>query len=88
MTDSLNEYEQERRQKRDKLRELGIDPYGQREAGITPLATIKSSYTPEMGHDGGPVVKAAGRIVLKRDMGKLSFLSLRDETGDLQVALG
>src|SRR5580658_4622223 len=40
-----------------------------------------------MGHHGGPVVNAAGRIVLKRDMGKLSFLSLRDESGDLQVAL-
>jgi lysyl-tRNA synthetase class 2 len=87
MSEAITEYEQERRQKREKLRELGIDPYGQPEAGITPLATIKSSYKPEMGHDGGPVVKAAGRIVLKRDMGKLSFLSLRDETGDLQVAL-
>src|ERR1051325_6814342 len=40
-----------------------------------------------MGHDAGPVVKAAGRIILKRDMGKLSFLTLRDDTGDLQVAL-
>ena len=48
---------------------------------------LKQSYTPEMGHDGGPVVKAAGRVVLKRDMGKLSFLTLRDESGDLQVAL-
>src|SRR4029079_9515712 len=37
--------------------------------------------------DGGPVVKVAGRIVLKRDMGKLTFMTLRDETGDLQVAL-
>ena len=44
-------------------------------------------YTAEMGHDGGPVVKGAGRVMLKRDMGKLSFLTLRDETGDLQVAL-
>jgi lysyl-tRNA synthetase, class II len=87
MSDTINEYEQERRQKRETLRGLGIDPYGQREAGIIALAKIKSAYTPEMGHDGGPVVKAAGRIVLKRDMGKLSFLSLRDETGDLQVAL-
>src|SRR5882724_10609446 len=86
MTESINEYEQERRQKRDKLRELGIDPYGQREAGVLPLAKIKSTYLVEMGHDGGPVVKGAGRIVLKRDMGKLSFLSLRDESGDLQVA--
>ncbi len=87
MSESSNSYEQERRAKRDKLRELGVDPYGGRETGLRPLAEIKSSYTTEMGHDGGPVVKAAGRVVLKRDMGKLSFLSLRDESGDLQVAL-
>jgi lysyl-tRNA synthetase class 2 len=87
MSESTNSYEQERRQKRDKLRELGVDPYGGRETGLRPLAEIKQSYAPEMGHDGGPVVKAAGRVVLKRDMGKLSFLSLRDESGDLQVAL-
>jgi len=87
MQDSTNPYEQERRLKRDKLRELGHDPYGQQTRDLIALATIKASYKPEMGHDGGPVVKAAGRIVLKRDMGKLSFLTFRDETGDLQVAL-
>jgi lysyl-tRNA synthetase class 2 len=84
---TTSQYEQERRQKLQKLRDLGVDPFGGRVEGIEPLAGIKSRYTPEMGHDGGPVVKAAGRIVLKRDMGKLSFLTLRDETGDLQVAL-
>ena len=82
-----NLYEQERRQKREKLRELGVDPYGHRTADIAPLAQIKELYKPEMGHDGGPVVKGTGRIVLKRDMGKLSFLTLRDESGDLQVGL-
>ncbi len=87
MQETTNTYEQERRQKLQKLRELGIDPYGQRTAGVKPLAEIKAMFTPEMGHDGGPVVKGAGRIMLKRDMGKLSFLTLRDETGDLQVAL-
>ena len=70
-----------------KLRELGIEPYGQRTAGIQPLAAIKSLYRPEMGHDGGPEAIGAGRVMLKRDMGKLSFLTLRDESGDLQVAL-
>jgi lysyl-tRNA synthetase, class II len=80
-------YEQERRQKLAKLRELGIDPYGQRTPGIVPLATIKSLYKPEMGHDGGPETIGAGRVMLKRDMGKLSFLTLRDDSGDLQVAL-
>ncbi len=83
----INEYEQERRQKRQKLAELGADPYGRRTDGVAPLARIKALFKPEMGHDGGPVVKGAGRIVLKRDMGKLSFLTLRDESGDLQVAL-
>jgi lysyl-tRNA synthetase, class II len=85
--ESPGHYEQERRQKLAKLRELKVDPYGQRTAGIQPLAEIKSLYKPEMGHDGGPEVTGAGRVMLKRDMGKLSFLTLRDETGDLQVAL-
>ena len=80
-------YEQERRQKLAKLRELGVDPFGRRTPGIQPLAAIKSLYKPEMGHDGGPETIGAGRVMLKRDMGKLSFLTLRDETGDLQVAL-
>src|SRR5690349_13201679 len=80
-------YEQERRAKRDKLRELGVDPYGQRAEGVQALAGVKAQFTPDMGHDGGPIVKVAGRIMLKRDMGKLSFLTLRDESGDLQVAL-
>jgi len=80
-------YEQERRAKLQKLRDLGIDPFGQRTEGLQPLATIKGQYKPEMGHDAGPVVKGAGRIMLKRDMGKLSFLTLRDESGDLQVGI-
>jgi lysyl-tRNA synthetase class 2 len=84
---SISEYERERRAKLQKLRELGVDPYGSRIEGITPLAEIKASYKPEMGHDSGPSVKGAGRIVLKRDMGKLSFITLRDDSGDLQVAL-
>jgi lysyl-tRNA synthetase class 2 len=87
MNQPESHYEAERRQKLQKIRDLGLDPYGARTTGLQPLATVKALYAPHMGHDGGPVVKSAGRIVLKRDMGKLSFLTLRDETGDLQVAL-
>jgi lysyl-tRNA synthetase class 2 len=87
MSDVSHEQEHIRREKLAKLRELGVDPYGARTEGLQPLAPIKASYTAAMGHDAGPVVKAAGRVMLKRDMGKLSFLTLRDETGDLQVAL-
>ena len=84
---TANEYEQERRHKRDQLRELRVDPYGQPEPDVRPLADVGAMYTADMGQDGGPPVKVAGRIVLKRDMGKLSFLTLRDESGDLQIAL-
>ncbi len=85
--DETSLYEQERRAKRDKIRELGLAPYGGQTADLTPLKILRDSYRPEMGHDTGPVVKAAGRVMLKRDMGKLSFLTLRDESGDQQVAL-
>ena len=84
-TESL--YEAERRQKLQKIRDLGLDPYGIRTDGLQALAAVKAPYAPEMGHDGGPGGQAAGRVMLKRDMGKLSFLTLRDESGDLQVAL-
>ena len=87
MSEPTTQYESDRRQKLQKLRDLGVEPFGVRTAGIAPLEAIRASYKPEMGHDTGPVVKAAGRLMLKRDMGKLSFLTLRDETGDLQVAI-
>jgi len=87
MQQNISAYEEERRAKLERLRELGVDPYGKRTQAIVPLAQIKASYKPEMGHDGGPIVTGTGRIVLKRDMGKLSFLTLRDQSGDLQVAL-
>ena len=87
MDEIPNLYEQERRQKLQKLRELGVEPYGSAMTGLRPLEEVRGLYKPEMGHDGGPAVKVAGRVMLKRDMGKLSFLTLRDESGDLQVAL-
>lgn len=87
MQQPTSNYEQDRRQKLARLREMGIDPYGQRVEGLQSLAAARALYKPEMGHDGGPAVKIAGRVMLKRDMGKLTFMTLRDESGDLQVAL-
>jgi len=36
-------------------------------------------------HKEGETVAVAGRVVLKRDMGKLKFLTLRDGSGDIQL---
>ncbi len=85
MTERTQSQEQDRRDKLQRLRELGQDPFGGRTEGLQSLRAVEMSYQSEMGSDGGPVVKVAGRVMLIRRMGKLSFATLRDETGDLQV---
>jgi len=84
---SPSSYEQERRDKLQRLRDLGIDPYGQRTPNVRPLAEVKREHKPEMGQDAGPEVTVAGRVMFARRIGKLTFLKLRDDTEDLQVAI-
>jgi lysyl-tRNA synthetase class 2 len=71
----------------DKLRrieELGLDPWGGRFDGHQPIAAIRAlSYDPPP-----PRVRAAGRIVLRRGMGKAQFLDLKDSSGRIQVMIG
>jgi lysyl-tRNA synthetase class 2 len=86
-----------RRTKLDRLRnEFGIDPYGHRVDGLTSLADARAAFDadadqrfkddPDAG-DARPVVKIAGRVMQHRVMGNLVFMSLRDATGDLQIAV-
>ena len=82
-------YEAERRRKRDELVALGEKPYGGRVRDVEPLENVRAAFRVGMDHGQDDAIRftVAGRVVLKRDMGKLSFLTLRDDTGDLQVAL-
>jgi lysyl-tRNA synthetase class 2 len=85
-------YKQEREKKRDKLRhELGVDPYGGRFPDAEHIAEIRDRAE-EMGLEPGQVledekVRVAGRVVLLRSFGSLSFLTIRDATGDIQLGL-
>lgn len=87
----------DRRAKLNRLREqFAIDPYGQRTDGLITLAAARDLYDqtadeahkadPASGGDNRPTVRIAGRVVLHRDIGKLVFMTLRDASGDLQVA--
>ena len=83
-------YESERRRKRDELVATGRKPLRRarprrRAAGKRPGRLPRRQWT--TATDDAIRFTVAGRVVLKRDMGKLSFLTLRDDTGDLQVAL-
>ena len=59
--------------------------------GEDAVREAKKAGTPEdqwpTPVDDRPVVRVAGRVVQHRVMGNLIFMSLRDESGDLQVAV-
>ena len=85
----------DRRTKLDRLRdEFALDPFGSRIDGLVTLQEARRRFDPEADQaakanpdsDNRPVVRVAGRIVLHRDIGKLVFMTLRDATGDLQIA--
>ncbi len=86
----MNEQVQDRLAKLEKLRALGADPYGQRFENVASNAAIRAAgdslnLAPGQTHDGPEAqTRAAGRIVLYRDIGKLVFMTVRDWTGDLQ----
>jgi lysyl-tRNA synthetase class 2 len=78
----------ERRKKRDVLAEAGIDPY--------PLRFDRTATAAELHgrHDGlepdarsGEVASMAGRITSVRGHGKLSFATLTDMTGSVQLLI-
>ncbi|HEV3443416.1 MAG TPA: amino acid--tRNA ligase-related protein, partial [Gemmataceae bacterium] len=78
-------FEASRSDKLRRIEQLGVDPWGGRFDGHQPIASIRG-----LAHDQtpGPRIRAAGRIVLRRAMGKAHFLHLQDWTGRIQVMLG
>ena len=83
-TELLSKLELQRHQKLSRIKELGLDPYGARYDGAEPAADVKLRYKDE---DETQTAKCAGRIVLLREMGSLTFLTLRDRSGTIQVGL-
>ena len=76
----LSEQEIVRREKLEKLRQLGIDPYP---ADLYPVshtsAQIKSNFKPNAK------VVIAGRLMSRRIQGSASFAELQDSEGRIQV---
>src|SRR4030095_8818440 len=68
-----------RREKLDALRAHGIDPFGGAFETSGSIAEILEKFRE------GEILRAAGRITAKRDMGKSHFLDLRDITERIQI---
>ncbi len=117
--ESPGNLERSRREKLQRIRELGFDPWGgrfddrpaigairqradeirfRRDTGETIdlpdlTAPTELDFRGWMSEQGkgeltGPTVRAAGRVVLLRDTGRLKFIDIRDQTGQIQLFVG
>ena len=77
-----------RREKLEKLKELGLDPYGQKFDRDAYAKEIKDKYQ-DIEHDEfeniNDIYTVAGRIMFIRKMGKASFFTIQDKTGTIQI---
>ncbi len=85
---ALSEQQLIRREKLARLQAAGAEGYPVKVPRTTTNAAIRAAH-PDLAPDTetGEQVSIAGRVVLKRDGGKLCFATLRDGTDDLQVML-
>ena len=88
LNEQLNDQEIARRQKVEKLRELGIDPFGQAFDQTDWSLDIRNKIqglTHEEVEAMDLNVSIAGRIMFIRKMGKASFFTIQDLKGKQQV---
>jgi lysyl-tRNA synthetase, class II len=87
-TDDLPEQMRVRREKLARLRERGVDPY--------PLAFPRTAVVAEVREKHGDLppdtktgerVAVTGRVMLNRSSGRLSFATIRDGSGEIQIML-
>ena len=75
-------------EKANRIREMGMDPFGHRFDRTHSSEDIREQYS-KYEHDElenlEDKVTIAGRIMFIRKMGKASFFSIQDKTGKMQV---
>ncbi|MYV97908.1 bifunctional lysylphosphatidylglycerol synthetase/lysine--tRNA ligase LysX [Streptomyces sp. SID3343] len=84
--DDLPEQMRVRREKLDRLRAEGTDPYPVGFPRTTTVGALRTEFDGlEADTETGRRVGITGRVMLSRTGGKLCFATLRDGDGDLQV---
>ncbi|MEU4508485.1 bifunctional lysylphosphatidylglycerol synthetase/lysine--tRNA ligase LysX [Nonomuraea wenchangensis] len=88
MSEELPEQMRIRREKLDRLRSEGVDPYPVNFPRTATNAEVREKYQGlEPDTATGESVSVAGRVMLSRVGGKLCFATLRDGEADLQVMI-
>ena len=80
---TLQDYRNERLRKLETLRQLGVEPYPAKSERTHTCVEVLSEYDELAGKE----VVVAGRVASIRSFGKLAFIKLRDQSGDVQLYL-
>lgn len=86
--EELNDQLIVRREKLEKLRSLGFDPFGRRFERTHLASELKEAYgefAKEELDEKGISVTIAGRIMTKRGKGKAGFAHIQDLSGQIQI---
>lgn len=83
---ALSEQEIVRREALEEIRQLGLDPYPAEKFDVTHHASeIKKNFDADKNADDFREVTLAGRLMMRRIMGKASFAELQDSSGRIQL---
>jgi lysyl-tRNA synthetase class 2 len=76
----------DRREKLERLRDSGVDPFPHSFEGRTDIAEVRAAHDDlESGEETDARYRVAGRLTARRGHGKAAFLDLRDRTGQIQL---
>jgi lysyl-tRNA synthetase, class II len=82
----LSDVLRDRREKLERLREAGIEPFPHEFADREDIAEVRAAHEGlAPGVETESAHRVAGRIVARRGHGKAAFLDLRDGTGQIQL---
>jgi len=85
-SESLADIRSQRLAKLDRLRTEGLTPYPYRFDRDRTLAELRAEFGHlEPGEETEVEVQVAGRGMLKREQGRLTFVTLRDRDGEVQL---
>src|SRR3954466_9559889 len=75
-----------RREKLERLRAGGVEPYPHAFPGVVPVAAVHSAHASlPAGADSDRRYRVAGRLHARRGQGRMAFLDLDDRSGRIQL---
>jgi lysyl-tRNA synthetase class 2 len=76
----------DRREKLERLRADGVDPFPHSYEGVAPSAVVREAHGDlEAGAETDARYRVAGRIAARRGQGKMAFIDLVDRAGRIQL---